>query len=240
MTTQTQLPFFNASFTYQQGEDFFQVQLDIDNHDRIADVGYKTLNPQYALSMEKLIPDLMEKNITDIQANNPGLFNIPAITLKLALEDFTGEINQTFSDMGKQPSQIICRCKAIDKPALVQCIDKHEAKREEVIKECHVSQICGRCQPQFEQALEESPWRQHFFADKPNIRWIQDIERAMERWQDESVPKLAYSLIRYQNNRVKLRANGERDGWKRHELTEKVQHYLRERIHPEINVSLVF
>ena len=237
-----QLSFYNAQFSYYNHNDYLKVQLDVNSEDKILAVGYKTSNKEFSKEIGQLISQIVGKRIEDISFGQLGLFSIPAFTVWMAIQDYVEGLHQNFNSYGGNPEELICRCKKIDKSTLQASIDKNQADKKKIIEQLQVSQICGGCKDQFESLLAQSSWRQSYFADVPNSRWIDNIHAALSRAaldDQQPLPSMSYEVIRYQNNNVKLRASGDRNGLNRFELTEKLQNFLQEKIHPEIKVSVV-
>lgn len=246
MYSKKELSFYNASFTYESHDGLLQVQLDINSEDKILNVGFNNTIEQSVKNicqqLEELENKIIGKYIHDLSFLNLGLLSIPALTVWLAIQDYTNGLNQTFEAYGANPDQLICRCKGIDKATLQASIDRHEADKKKVVNELQISQICGGCKSQFENILAQSTWRQDYFADIPNSRWIENIQVALSRsslGQSKPLPLMSYEVIRYQSNKVKLRATGDRNGLNRFELTQILQEFLQEKIHPQISVSVV-
>lgn len=237
------LSYSNATFEYHQGDDFFEIQLDINAHDVVSKLGAKSSTQLWNDDFINLQDQIVGKSIHEIELNNTDKLNIPSLTYLMAVEDFKGQLHQNLKDYGKNTNQIICRCQGIDLAQLNKAVDKHQADLKKVTQDLKISLICGGCKKAYEQLVAASSWKKDFFADIANTRWIEMIDVAISRAkQIESplIPKqLNYSIIKYENNKVKLRIDGDRNGKNRFELTQVMQNFLRQKVHPQIIVSVV-
>lgn len=238
---ENQLSFFNAQFLYQGDNEQLHVQLDISSEDKILGFGFKTSNDKFLPELIKFKNNFTGKRIDEISFDNLGTLSIPALTFWMAIQDYDQSLHQKFESYGGNPDQLVCRCMRVDKEMLQKSIDTFEADKKKITESLMVSQICGGCRPLVEKLLAESSWRKDYFADIPNHRWVDNIHAALSRSHlgTKNLPDMTCEVIRYQSNKVKLRVGGDRGGLNRFELTEKIQVFLRDRIHPEITVSVV-
>lgn len=243
MSENVKLSFYNASFKYESTSYFLELQLDIDAKDNISKIGASSNNSDWLEQIKQLKKDVIGQNIIDLNLNDFNRLNIPSFSLIMAIQDYTGQLHQTFSSYGNNADQVICRCQGIDVNKLEKSIENNQADKNKIIKELKISLVCGGCREEFNTFLANSNWRVEYFAEIPNLKWQEMIEAAFLRakqTQSQLIPtSLEYKILKYQNNQVKLRVEGNREGQNRFELTEIVQNFLREKIHPEIKVSLV-
>jgi len=71
------------------------------------------------------------------------------ISFKKYLEDFRGLNIGNFIN----PNEIICRCNKIDLNDLNHLMQTHHHNKNEIIKACHISKICGKCEILFHEYL---------------------------------------------------------------------------------------
>lgn len=238
-----ELSYFNAQFSYLDGVNSFTIQLDISSKDIINDLGIVDKDFIWTQDFLRLKEQVLGKSINDLVIDDCDKFNAISMTLLMAIEDYTGHLHQNIKDYGKNTDELICRCQAVDLKELKTSIDKHSADAKKVIQELKVSLVCGGCRSAFDKIISMSDWKKNYFADIENSRWCEMIYSAFQRAKELNNPiiplDLDYSIIKYQNNQVKLRVNGDRKGKNRFELTSEVEDFLKQKIHPEIKVSLV-
>lgn len=237
------LTYFNASFRYIDGPNYFEVQLDIDSNDVVTNIGAKSNTINWNESFKNLKESTINNSIHNLNFLELDRLNIVAFTTIMAIEEYTGKINQNSKDYGINTDKLICRCQGVDSTQLSKAIDIHQADVSKIIAQLKVSLVCGGCRPVVDKVIAASSWKKDFFADIENSRWQEMIDVAISRakqLKNSMIPcELEYSIIKYQNNKVKLRVKGDRQGKNRFELTELVQLFLREKVHPEISVSIV-
>lgn len=230
-------PHFNMSFSI---DDSVKVFVDINSRDEVVDIGYKTDSGELEKLMEQICHKLKGQKATDsFYADHSDIFSLTDLVCSEIKDRLEGKAGTCFSSDGRGvASQIICRCKGLDRQSLEKVIESTSADFSQTVESTGATLTCGGCTGEFEKLMQECEWMKNFFQGQSNIKWIRQIEKAVS----ESTVLNAFdmSLISYQANLVKFRLNGDRQGKKRDELTALIESSLRETIHPALKVSIVF
>lgn len=225
----------------------FQLSLAVDSSDVIYRAKFLGKTPEASSigdEAERSVKDRLAKDVVLLSSSDLGrptpLADELLYHLKLLLKKHSGSDHTSLETRGISPSELLCRCEAIDLPSMREAFIEARGNYKEAVKKTNAGMICSSCRIDLKALYDGMVFED---VEERKARVKKSIESALAEFGLMCPPdysELKFEVSNIKDDKIKIKAIGERKGLGRNQIKKTLENFIGKGPLEEMEISIFF
>ncbi len=178
------------------------------------------------LVLNKTVREAYALGAGDLQSEGDVLADELLYHLKLLLKKFSGSDHTSSETRGFSPSELLCRCEAIDTSSMREAFMEARGNYKEAALKTNAGMICSSCRSDLK-ALYSSMTFEDVEKRKKRVREL--LEESLKEFALMCPPDysgLVFEISNIKDEKIKVKALGERKGLGRNQIKKTLESFI--------------